>query len=66
MKQMSTADVRRAQSIGRRLTDARRAGNRDNELRYRKRAQALVEEFGPKARREIGNGQRDQLRRTRG
>jgi hypothetical protein len=63
---MSTADARRAQSIGRRLTDARRAGDRDKELRYRKLAKVMIEEFGPNARREIGTGQRDQLRRTRG
>jgi hypothetical protein len=66
VRQMSTADARRAQSIGRRITDARRAGDRDKELRYRKLAKAMIEEFGPKAQREIGTGRRDQLRRTRG
>jgi hypothetical protein len=66
MRQMFPADARRARWIGRRITDARRAGNRDKELRYRKRAEAMIEQFGPDAQREIGNGRRDQLRSKRG
>jgi hypothetical protein len=66
VRQMSAADARRAQSIGRRITDARRAGDRDKERRYRKLAEAMIKEFGPNAKREIGYGRRDQLRRTRG
>ena len=66
MRRMSPGDARRARSIGRRITDARRAGNRDKELRYRKRADAMIEQFGPDAQREIANGRRDQLRRKRG
>ncbi len=66
VRQMSTAATRRAQSIGRRITDARRAGDRDKELRYRELAEAMIEKFGPNARREIEFGRRDQLKRTRG
>jgi hypothetical protein len=65
MKQMSTANAQRARSIGHRLTDARRAGDSDKEFRYRKRARALVDKFGYDAQREIANGRREQLRRTR-
>ena len=46
--------------------DARRAGDRDKELSYRKRAEAMIEQFGPDARREIENGRRDQMRNKRG
>ncbi len=66
MKPMSTAAARRARGIGRRLTDARRSGDRDKELRYHNSAKAMIAEFGQNARREIGVGQREQLRRTRG
>ncbi len=66
MKPMSTAAARRARWIGRRLKEARRAGDRDKELHYRKSAKAMIAEYGPNARREIGVGQREQLRRTRG
>ncbi len=66
VRQMSTADARRAQSIGRRITDARRARDRDKEQRYRELAEAMIEKFGPNARREIEFGRRDQLKRTRG
>ena len=66
MRRMFPGDVRRARSIGRRITDARRAGDRDKELSYRKRAEAMIEQFGPDARREIENGRRDQLRNKRG
>ena len=62
---MFPQDARRARSIGRRIADARRASNRDKELRYRERAEAMISEFGPNAKREIGSGRRDQLRRTR-
>jgi hypothetical protein len=65
VRRMYTGDARRAQSIGRRITDARRAGDRDKELRYRKRAEAMIAEFGQDARREIEFGRRDQLRRKR-
>ena len=66
VRQMSKTAARRAQSIGRRITDARRAGDRDKELRYRELAEAMIEKFGPNARREIEFGRRDQLKRTRG
>ncbi len=66
MKPMSTAAARRARWIGRRLKEARRAGDHDKELHYRKSAKAMIAEYGPNARREIGVGQREQLRRTRG
>jgi hypothetical protein len=66
VRQMSTVAARRAQSIGRRITDARRARDRDKELRYRELAEAMIEKFGPNARREIEFGRRDQLKRTRG
>ena len=66
MKPMSTAAARRARWIGRHLKEARRAGDRDKELRYRESAKAMIAEYGPNARREIGVGQREQLRRTRG
>ncbi len=66
MRRMFPGDARRARSIGRRITDARRAGDRDKELSYRKRAEAMVEQFGPDARREIEAGRRDQLRNKRG
>ena len=66
VRQMSTAATRRAQSIGRRITDARRARDRGKELRYRELAEAMIEKFGPNARREIELGRRDQLKRTRG
>ena len=66
MKPMSTAASRRARWIGRRIQEARRAGDRDKELHYRKSAKAMIAEYGPNARREIGVGQREQLRRTWG
>ena len=66
VRRMFPGDARRARSIGRRITDARRAGDRDKELSYRKRAEAMVEQFGPDARREIEHGRRDQLRSKRG
>ena len=66
MRRMLPADALRARAIGRGLTNARRAGNRDRELRYRKRARAMIETFGSDAQREIGRGRRDQLRRARG
>jgi hypothetical protein len=66
MSRMSPADIRRARSIGRSITDARRAGKRDKALRYRKRAEDMVEEFGPNVQREVSIGRREQLRRTRG
>ncbi len=62
MRRMFPGEARRARSIGRRITDARRAGDREKELSYRKRAQAMIEQFGPDARREIENGRREQLR----
>ena len=65
MRQMFMVDVRRARSIGRRIADARRADDRDKELRYRKRAEAMIEEFGPSAQHEIDFGRRDQMKRTR-
>ena len=58
-------DVRRARLIGRRIAVARRAGDRDKELRYRKLAEAMIKEFGPSAQREIDFGRRDQMKRTR-
>ena len=66
MRRMFPGDARRARSIGRRITDARRAGDRDKELSYRRRAEAMVEQFGPDARREIEVGRREQLRGKRG
>ena len=66
MRRMLPGDVRRARWIGRRITDARHAGNRDKELSYRKRAEAMIEQFGPDAQRQIENGRRDQLRSKRG
>lgn len=66
MKPMSTAAAQRARSIGHRLTEARREGDRDKELRYRKSAKAMIAEFGQDAQREIAIGRREQLRRTRG
>ncbi len=66
MRRMLPGNAQRARSIGRRITDARRAGDRDKELSYRKRAEAMIERFGPDARREIENGRRDQLRNKRG
>ena len=65
MRRMFPGDARRVRSIGRRITDARREGDRDKELSYRKRAEAMVEQFGPDARREIEAGWRDQLRDKR-
>jgi hypothetical protein len=65
VRRMFAQDARRARSIGRRIADARRAGDCDKELRYRKRAEAMIEEFGPSAQREIGFGRRDQMKRTR-
>ena len=62
---MYAGNARRARFIGRRITDTRRAGDRDKELRYSKRAEAMIAEFGPDARREIEFGRRDQLRRKR-
>jgi len=62
---MYAGDARRAQSIGRRITDARRARDRDKELRYRERAEAMIAEFGPDAQREIEFGRRDQLKLKR-
>jgi hypothetical protein len=41
------------------------AGDRDKELRYRKRAEAMIEEFGPNAQREIDFGRREQMKRMR-
>ena len=58
-------DARRARSIGRRIADARSASDRDKELRYRERAEAMIAEFGPNAKREIELDRRDQLKRTR-
>ena len=66
MRRMFPGEVRRARSIGRRITDARRAGNRDKELSYRKGAEAMIEQFGATAQREIENGRHDQLRNKRG
>ena len=66
MRRMFPGDARRARSIGRRITDARRAGDRDKELSYRRRAEVMVEQFGPEARREIEAGRREQLRSKRG
>lgn len=65
MRRMFPGDARRARSIGRRITDARREGDRDKELSYRKRGEAMIEQFGPDARREIEAGRRDQLRDKR-
>ena len=65
MRRMFTQDVRRARSIGRRIADARRASDRDKELRYRRRAEAMIVEFGPNAQREIDFGRRDQMKRPR-
>ena len=66
MRRMFAGEARRARSIGRRITDARRAGDRDKALSYRKRAQAMIAQFGPEAQREIEYGRRDQLRNKRG
>ena len=66
MRRMLPGDVRRARWIGRRITDARHAGNRDKELRCRKDAEAMIEQFGQEAKREIGHGRRDRLRSKRG
>ena len=66
MRRMFPGDARRARSIGRRITDARRAGDRDKELSYRKRAEAMIAQFGAGAQREIEHGRRDQLRNKRG
>lgn len=66
MRRMFPGDARRARSVGRRITDARRAGDRDKELSYRKRAEAMIEQFGADARREIEAGRREQLRGRRG
>jgi hypothetical protein len=66
VRRMFPGDARRARSIGRRITDARREGDRDKELSYRRRAEAMVEQFGPDARREIEAGRREQLRGKRG
>ena len=66
MGRMLPRDVGRARRIGRRITDARHAGNRDKELRYGKDAEAMIEQFGPDAKREIGHGRRDRLRSKRG
>ena len=65
MRRMLPGDARRARWIGRRITDARHAGNRDKELRYRKEAEAMIEQFGPDAKREIGHGRRARLRSKR-
>ncbi len=62
---MFPADVRRARAIGHRIAEARRAGDGDKELRYRRRAEAMIAEFGPNAQREIDLGRREQLRRMR-
>ena len=62
---VSPREARRARSIGRRIADARRASNHDKELRYRERAEAMIAEFGPNAKREIELGRREQLKRTR-
>jgi hypothetical protein len=54
---MFAGDVRRARSIGRRITHARRYGDReDQELAYRKRDDGIVARFGPDARREVEAG----------
>ena len=66
MGRMFSGDAQRARSIGRRITDARRAGNRDKEVRYRKRAEAIIAQFGADAQRESEHGRRDQLRNKRG
>ena len=66
MRGMSAGESRRARSIGRRITDARRAGDRDKELSYRKRAEAMVAQFGADAQREVEHGRREQLRDKRG
>jgi hypothetical protein len=66
VRRMFAGESRRARSIGRRITDARRAGDRDKALSYRKRAQAMIAQFGPEAQREIEYGRRDQLRNKRG
>ena len=65
MRRMGPGEARRARSIGRRITDARREGDRDKEISYRKRAEVMIEQFGPDARREIESGRRDQLRGKR-
>ena len=65
MRRMFPADVRRARAIGHRIAEARRAGDSDKELRYRRRAEAMIAEFGPNAQREIDLGRREQLRRMR-
>jgi hypothetical protein len=65
VRRMFTADARRARSIGHLIVEARRTGDRDKELRYRRRAEAMIAEFGPNAQREIDLGRREQLRRMR-
>ena len=65
MKRMFPADVRSARAIGHRIAEARRAGDSDKELRFRRRAEAMIAVFGPDAKREIDLGRREQLRRMR-
>jgi hypothetical protein len=65
VKPLSTEAARRVRGIGRRIIEARRRGDRDKEQRYRKSAKAMIAEFGPDVRREIGVGQREQLRRPK-
>jgi len=66
VRRMFAGDVRRARSVGRRITDARRAGDRNKELAYRRRAEGMVARFGPEARREVEIGRREQMRSRRG
>ena len=63
---MFPGDARRARLIGRRITDARRAGGSSAPCRDRRRAEAMVEQLGPDVRREIEVGRREQLRGKRG
>lgn len=65
MREMFAADARRARSIGQRITEARQAGDSNKERAFRRRAAAMVEKFGPVARREVGAGRREGLRRKR-
>ena len=68
MRGISAEDAQRARAIGHRITDARRAGDRDKELHYRRSAEAMIAmvgQSGPEAQREIANGRREQLRRQK-
>ncbi len=58
----SDVSGRRPARSGNAFTRAPRVGNRDKELRYRKRAEAMIGQFGPEAQREIENGRREQMR----